>query len=159
MGHQPKHFIREATFTIDEVMSWLLNCLEVAPKHNSGRLLKAKTYLAGKRVKYTSKRLRTFLRSGVRCVYCGQTATHFALERPANGPLNLEAWHLNCYIRREDGSELMMTVDHLVPQCRGGSNQPDNLLPACSRCNAAKNGKLPTGKWEPRYLSTIEGEN
>lgn len=31
-----------------------------------------------------------------------------------------------------------MTVDHLKPQSKGGTNTIDNLVPACSKCNATK---------------------
>jgi len=31
-----------------------------------------------------------------------------------------------------------LTVDHAVPQCRGGKNDDWNLLPACEYCNRLK---------------------
>lgn len=31
-----------------------------------------------------------------------------------------------------------MTIDHVIPQCKGGTNGKDNLLPACAACNTAK---------------------
>jgi 5-methylcytosine-specific restriction endonuclease McrA len=31
-----------------------------------------------------------------------------------------------------------MTLDHVIPLCRGGKNVPDNLVPCCTGCNAAK---------------------
>lgn len=30
------------------------------------------------------------------------------------------------------------TLDHVVPQAKGGSNDPSNLVAACARCNHAK---------------------
>ncbi len=30
------------------------------------------------------------------------------------------------------------TVDHVIPQAKGGDNHPHNLTAACSECNAAK---------------------
>lgn len=42
-----------------------------------------------------------------------------------------------------------MTVDHLVPQCRGGNSKIENLRPSCHRCNSWKYNKtldeLPIG--------------
>ena len=36
-------------------------------------------------------------------------------------------------------SDVPMTLDHIVPQCRGGSNLPTNLVSACRSCNSSKN--------------------
>ena len=35
-----------------------------------------------------------------------------------------------------------MTVDHVVPLSRGGSNAIDNIAPACGTCNSSKGTKL-----------------
>lgn len=37
----------------------------------------------------------------------------------------------------------LMTIDHVVPICQGGTNDPDNLVPACMACNARKGGRTP----------------
>jgi len=34
-------------------------------------------------------------------------------------------------------------VDHVVPLSRGGTNDPSNLVIACTHCNLSKNDKLP----------------
>lgn len=34
--------------------------------------------------------------------------------------------------------EVKLTVDHVVPETLGGSDDPDNLVAACSDCNAGK---------------------
>lgn len=39
------------------------------------------------------------------------------------------------------GSTRNLTVDHLVPRCKGGPDTWDNLLIACSRCNTVKGHK------------------
>jgi 5-methylcytosine-specific restriction endonuclease McrA len=31
-----------------------------------------------------------------------------------------------------------ITRDHVIPSSRGGESGPDNLVPACARCNRAK---------------------
>lgn len=41
------------------------------------------------------------------------------------------------------GSTRNLTVDHLVPRCKGGTDTWDNLLIACSRCNTVKGHKTP----------------
>ena len=57
-------------------------------------------------------RLAIYLRDGFECMYCG-TDLHGARPRD-------------------------VTLDHLVPTCRGGSNSPHNLITACRRCNSAR---------------------
>lgn len=36
-----------------------------------------------------------------------------------------------------------LTLDHLLPRCRGGETQWQNLVTACSRCNARKGDRTP----------------
>lgn len=40
------------------------------------------------------------------------------------------------------------TIDHVIPISRGGSNDIENLLPACVSCNSQKGAKLLT-EWKP----------
>lgn len=34
-------------------------------------------------------------------------------------------------------------VDHVVPKCQGGDDDPDNLVAACALCNLSKGGRTP----------------
>jgi 5-methylcytosine-specific restriction endonuclease McrA len=36
---------------------------------------------------------------------------------------------------------LANSVDHVVPRSKGGSDGPENLVSACSRCNSEKNDR------------------
>jgi HNH endonuclease len=48
---------------------------------------------------------------------------------------------------REVGTGLVhKTVDHVVPQLKGGPRWPENLLPACGRCNRQRGHRTP-GDW------------
>ncbi len=38
-----------------------------------------------------------------------------------------------------------LTVDRIVPGCRGGTYRRDNIRPACGRCNALHGGSLRGG--------------
>lgn len=60
-----------------------------------------------------SVRIAVLLKHGFRCVYCGAT--------------------------REDTK---IEVDHVIPVCKGGTNDEGNLVAACRECNAGKSGKL-----------------
>lgn len=55
------------------------------------------------------KRLSIYNRYSGHCAYCGQ---HMKLKN--------------------------MTVDHLMPQSKGGGNNIENLMPSCRECNAMK---------------------
>ncbi len=59
-----------------------------------------------------------FARDGYRCQYCGR--------------------HRNELRTRE-----FLTRDHLVPTSRGGGNEWDNVVTACSTCNNRKGSHLP----------------
>jgi 5-methylcytosine-specific restriction endonuclease McrA len=36
-----------------------------------------------------------------------------------------------------------LTIDHIVPKCRGGKSSWENLVSACTKCNNKKDDKLP----------------
>lgn len=59
------------------------------------------------------KRLAIYLRDGLACAYCGATV--------------------------EDGAQL--SLDHLLPRSKGGSNKADNLVTCCTRCNSSRGNR------------------
>jgi len=56
------------------------------------------------------KRLAIYLRDGLTCAYCGSTL--------------------------EDGAKL--SLDHLKPYSKGGSNEATNLVTCCGKCNSSR---------------------
>jgi hypothetical protein len=36
--------------------------------------------------------------------------------------------------------DVLLHVDHVVPVCEGGGNEPENLVTACQECNSGKGG-------------------
>lgn len=60
-----------------------------------------------------SSRLAIYLRDGLSCAYCGASV--------------------------EDGTQL--SLDHLKPHSKGGSNHPSNLVTCCSKCNSARGNR------------------
>ena len=58
-------------------------------------------------------RLAIYLRDGLACVYCG------------------------------DGIEqgVMLTLDHVQPHSKGGSDRPTNLVTACKTCNSSRGNR------------------
>lgn len=59
------------------------------------------------------KRLAIYLRDGMACVYCGAAV--------------------------ENGATL--SLDHIKPVSRGGSNDATNLVTCCSRCNSSRGAR------------------
>jgi CRISPR/Cas system Type II protein with McrA/HNH and RuvC-like nuclease domain len=59
--------------------------------------------------------VETFKTTGGRCYYCGH-----------------KLWP--AYQSFSD-----LTIDHIIPLSRGGTDDDDNRVPACRRCNSSKN--------------------
>jgi hypothetical protein len=59
------------------------------------------------------KRLAIYLRDGLACCYCGETI--------------------------ENGAQL--TLDHVKPHSKGGTNHETNLVTACHTCNSARGNR------------------
>lgn len=81
----------------------------------------------------TSQRIQTYGK-GVACVHCGIEGKFFAVERM----LGDNKYHLNVYHIREDGKEVMITSDHIIPKSKGGSNMASNRNPMCEPHNVLK---------------------
>lgn len=67
------------------------------------------------------------------CAYCGEYK-----------PPRL-FWHSLHVLKRHNRSSVLrldrqsqMTIDHVVPQSKGGSNAPSNCVPCCRSCNSKK---------------------
>lgn len=56
---------------------------------------------------------------------------------PAEWAAILAAFNYRCAYCPAPGT----TLDHVVPLSRGGSNGPENVVPACGPCNSAKRAK------------------
>ena len=68
-----------------------------------------------------------------------------ARKRNAPGVYTTEQWQarLDYYGGkcRYCGTTEDLTIEHRIPLCRGGSNWPSNLVPACRSCNCSKGKK------------------
>lgn len=65
-----------------------------------------------------------------------------ALEMGADGQFSSEEWVLlkkkhgnRCALCRNDKK---LTVDHIIPLCKGGTNYIENIQPLCMPCNSKK---------------------
>lgn len=78
---------------------------------NVPSVIRLKHYIPiNKRKRVTAtKRTRIYIRDGYKCSYCGAK-----------------------------GNDKSLTLDHIIPKCRGGLNDPDNLVTCCFPCNQRK---------------------
>jgi 5-methylcytosine-specific restriction endonuclease McrA len=50
--------------------------------------------------------------------------------------------------------DLAMTIDHVVPLSKGGSNKLENLVLCCNKCNRKKNDSFPSAKEFAKLITT-----
>jgi 5-methylcytosine-specific restriction endonuclease McrA len=93
--------------------------------------------LDGDRMKASSLRYKTFVKN-LECVNCGIKGVYFAKERTSPK----DPYHLNLYGIAPNGSERLMTKDHIFPKSLGGTDDLDNLQTMCERCNTKKGNKI-----------------
>lgn len=94
----------------------------------------------------SSRRLPVYKSKGVEC-RCGRVGEYYAVEvfhrdtrtkQWKSGEVPQPVAHLNLYGNDPDGTEFMMTIDHIIPKAKGGGNGLSNLVPMCSECNRKK---------------------
>ena len=86
---------------------------------------------------------------------------HDFKRRLAKGSLDYNRWlvkleeYNNCcaYCGKPLGDNV--TIDHIIPIVRGGTNDIDNLVPCCRHCNSKKCDK--TGDEFRKLISVKEG--
>lgn len=89
--------------------------------------------ILGVNVMVTPKRLDSF-RHNSTCVSCGRAGNVFLIERHQN---DSRGQYINMY-STEKGGLVLMTVDHILPDCMGGRYHPDNFQTMCQKCNSSK---------------------
>ena len=114
------------TFKLNEILPHIWNG---APIHN----------WKGIRFRVNCKRLMLFKASQT-CVTCGIAGNVFILEKGEKDnskSTNVDA-NINLYHKPERGGLILMTMDHIMPRAKGGSNDPSNLQVMCEPCNTKK---------------------
>jgi 5-methylcytosine-specific restriction endonuclease McrA len=75
------------------------------------------------------------------CTHCKSKVEFLAVERSFNS----KNWRFNTYTII-DGSEVLMTKDHIEPIAQGGKNHISNLQLMCKVCNNEK-GNMNAAQW------------
>src|SRR5690606_18117644 len=65
------------------------------------------------------------------------------LRRPIKPGLRRQVHERDYYACRYCGARQALVVDHVVPVSRGGENELDNLVTACTSCNTKKLDRTP----------------
>lgn len=134
---------RKQTYQLGQVFSQVFNPTKGKAK---------KVDFDGDLVPVRTNRMITFKRAFERdgkvcCAKCGITASFFAKERTKPG----SPWFLALYAV-DRGQEILMTLDHILPQSKGGTSGQHNSQPMCIRCNQAKGNKIE----KPRRFTKID---
>lgn len=91
------------------------------------------------------RRLRVFAEKGLKCEYCSRMGIYLIkAEKPVKisktkpkEKIVVTEYHIDIYT----ADFKLMTIDHIVPKCKGGGNNISNLIPSCAECNEEKGGK------------------
>ncbi len=123
-------YIRKDKVSINEFESALK---EVVMSNLNVLKSKDRVVIQGESIKAISDRYKCFLLSGYSCVVCGCSGEYFAMERNPSDSV----YHLNLY-SVVNGSEVLMTKDHIKPKSLGGRNHHSNYQTMCTLCNGEK---------------------
>lgn len=106
-------------FSIADIFDWIIK--------NPSRI-----YMEIDDYKINLKRAKIFYKKGIICVNCGVSGLFFALEKDKGGGIHLDLYGLI------DNEEVLLTIDHIIPKSKGGSNTYINFQIMCKLCNELK---------------------
>jgi 5-methylcytosine-specific restriction endonuclease McrA len=92
----------------------------------------------GDLISMNSHRYQTFKVNGIRCHDCKIEGKYFVKERHSQD----SRWHFNLYALKDDGKEILLTKDHIVPIVCGGRNILSNYRTMCYICNCERSKVL-----------------
>ena len=148
-------YIRVAVFQIEEVIPFIFTESKRNKLKSSGHGYRNLKWINASRKKYPiiinnkkqivtvtmgSHRYQLFALKGTNCVKCGIKGKFFALEQGVTN--NNLKFHFNLYGIDDDGNDIMITKDHIIPRSKGGRNVLDNYQPLCYNCNQHKADKI-----------------
>lgn len=124
---------RRKVFPVEEVIQFYNDAIAKGDRHS---------IIDGVVVRVTGQTLMTFAEKGYTCCECGLQGAYFALERHPGAKGKSAGWFFNLYAINEEGEEIFMNKDHIIPRSRGGKNSIDNYNPMCVICNGKKSNRV-----------------
>lgn len=79
------------------------------------------------------RRIRVFAAKGLKCHYCPKTGMYLIVALDIHHSVHVDIYTANFQL---------MTIDHVIPKCLGGTDDLENLVPACEKCNTKKGSKV-----------------
>lgn len=125
--------IEPKEYSVDEVFRLIGEDL-LSLSNDSGQT-KSDILVDGFHVHPISLRYQTFYQKGIKCACCGTQGAYFKLC----GDPDTDRRHFNLYAA--DGT--LMTKDHIIPKCKGGKNNVQNMQTMCVVCNNNKGAYYP----------------
>jgi hypothetical protein len=155
-------YIIDEKFSTDYVFE---NLIILDP--NAKKLREVRTTVGTFLVRANSDRYVLFKEKGLKCVRCSFVATYAKLT-----VVNETKAHFNFYGIDDDGQEIMLTKDHIIPKSFSNANNnlsvfidtQSNYQPMCKKCNTKKkddldfdlcsdpNGVIPDGFKSDEYV-------
>lgn len=123
---------RKSIHSIEDVREVVKDVLFEKYKQNS------KVELDGDIIKGNSQRYQTFFTKGMKCACCGIEGKYFAKEKHEKDI----SYHLNLYGIDNNGQEVLITKDHIIPKSKGGKDILENYQTMCVICNQLKGNKI-----------------
>lgn len=71
-------------------------------------------------------------------VYRRISDSRHSTKRQISERLRWEIWERDNFTCKYCGTRRFLSVDHVVPECEGGTIDPSNLVTACRKCNSKK---------------------
>ena len=113
----------------------------------------------GDPINLCTARMKLFVNHGTKCVGCGLRGVFFAKEKHIEHADNLQVcWRLNLYGFDQEGKEVLMTRDHIIPKSLGGVQHASNFQVMCFNCNAKKGNKVDESLLNRRHKRQTEME-